>query len=100
MLTIQCICEQILIFHTPRYICIWVFNITLFPIDNIPQLNNRFSRPTPTQSAATSKTRDLLRDIGRIMTQEYSSIPDLNEYDPEKLKMGMDAGKDYMKSKL
>mgnify|MGYP003386764024 FL=1 len=33
------------------------------------------------------------------MAKDYSTIPDLTDYDPEKLKMGMDAGKNYMKEK-
>lgn len=33
------------------------------------------------------------------MAKEYSAIPDITDYDPEKLKMGIDAGKNYMKEK-
>lgn len=33
------------------------------------------------------------------MSQEYSSIPDFTSYDPESAKMGMQAGKAFVKSK-
>ena len=47
------------------------------------------------------KKSTVVRPCGILeeMTQEYTMIPDLSDYDTENLRVGVEAGKGYMKNK-